>query len=100
MLLPGGRRVAAGESAADLALSDHFGEEVELGPEADVAHQDAGQVSLVGTATLRELAALHGLDRPLDPRHLRANLVLETAEPFVEESWTAGSSASAGCASR
>ena len=83
MLLPGGKRQRA--SAADLALSDHFGEEVELGPEADVAHQDAGQVSLVGTATLRELAALHGLDRPLDPRHLRANLVLETAEPFVEE---------------
>ena len=88
VLLPGGRRVAAGESAADLALSDHFGEEVELGPEADVAHQDAGQVSLVGTATLRELAALYRLDHPLDPRHLRANLVLETAEPFAEESWT------------
>ena len=88
LVFPGGGTAVAGESAADLALSDHFGEEVELGPEADVAHQDAGQVSLVGTATLRELAALHGLDHPLDPRHLRANLVLETAEPFAEESWT------------
>jgi uncharacterized protein YcbX len=85
--LPDGRRVVAGESAADLALSEHFGEEVELAPESDVAHQDAGQVSLVGTATLRELAALQGDADAVDPRHLRANLVIETDEPFVEESW-------------
>jgi uncharacterized protein YcbX len=85
--LPGGRQVVAGEGAADLALSDHFGEEVELAPEADIAHQDAGQVSLVGTATLRELGALCGLAEPVDVRHLRANLLVETAEPFVEESW-------------
>jgi uncharacterized protein YcbX len=87
LLFPGGRTVVAGESAADLALSDHFGEEVELGPEADIPHQDAGQVSVVGTATLRELAVLSGLAEPVDPRHLRTNLVVETDEPFVEESW-------------
>lgn len=87
VLLPDGRQVVAGEGAADLALSDHFGEEVELAPEADIAHHDAGQVSLVGTATLRELAAMCGLDGPVDPRHLRANLVVETAEPFEEETW-------------
>jgi uncharacterized protein YcbX len=44
-------------------------------------------VSLVGTATLRELGALCGLDVPVDPRHLRVNLVVETAEPFEEEGW-------------
>jgi MOSC domain-containing protein len=87
VLLPGGRQVVAGEGAADIALSDHFGEEVELAPEADIAHQDAGQVSLVGTATLRELGALCGLAEPVDVRHLRANLLVETAEPFIEESW-------------
>ena len=87
VLLPDGRQVVAGEGAADLALSDHFGEEVELAPEADIAHQDAGQVSLVGTATLRELGTMCGLDEPVDPRHLRANLVVETAEPFEEEGW-------------
>lgn len=87
LVFPGGRTAVVGESAADLALSDHFGEEVELGPEADVPHQDAGQVSVVGTATLRELAALSGLAEPVDPRHLRTNLVVETDEPFVEESW-------------
>ena len=42
---------------------------------------------MVGTATLRELAALSGLSEPVDPRHLRTNLVVETDEPFVEESW-------------
>lgn len=87
VLLPDGRQVVAGEGPADLALSDHFGEEVELAPEADIAHQDAGQVSLVGTATLRELGMMCGLDEPVDPRHLRANLVVETAEPFEEEGW-------------
>ena len=87
VLLPDGRKVVAGEGAADLALSDHFGEEVELAPEADIAHQDAGQVSVVGTATLRELGTMCGLDEPVDPRHLRANLVVETSEPFEEEGW-------------
>jgi uncharacterized protein YcbX len=87
VLMPDGRSVVAGEGAADLALSDHFGEEVELAPEADIAHQDAGQVSLVGTATLRELGSLCGLDGPVDSRHLRANLVVETTEPFEEEGW-------------
>ena len=87
VLLPDGRQVVAGEGATDLALSDHFGEEVELAPEADIAHQDAGQVSLVGTATLRRLAEMCGLDEPVDPRHLRANLVVETTEPFEEEGW-------------
>ena len=87
IVLPSGDRVRAGEGRADALLSDHFGEEIEVAPEADVPHQDAGQVSVVGSATLAELARLHGLDAPLDERHLRANLVLDTDEPFVEETW-------------
>lgn len=87
VVLPSGQRVRAGEGAADLALSDHFSEEVELAPESDVAHQDAGQVSLVGTATLAELGRRQGLGTPVDPRHLRANIVVSTEEPFVEEMW-------------
>jgi uncharacterized protein YcbX len=87
ILLPSGERVRVGETRADVALSDHFGEEVEVAPEADVPHQDAGQVSLVGTATLAELARLQGLTTPLDVRHLRANIVVGTDEAFVEESW-------------
>lgn len=87
IVLPSGERVRAGEGRADVVLSDHFGEEVEVAPQSDVPHQDAGQVSLVGSATLAELARLHGIDAPLDVRHLRANLVVETDEPFLEESW-------------
>lgn len=87
IVLPSGERVRAGEGRADVVLSDHFGEEVEVAPESDVPHQDAGQVSLVGSATLAELARLLGLDTPLDVRHLRANLVVDTDEPFLEESW-------------
>jgi uncharacterized protein YcbX len=87
VVLPSGQRVRAGEGAADIALSDHFGEDVELAPESDVAHQDAGQVSLIGTATLAELGRRQGLGTPVDARHLRANIVVTTEEPFVEETW-------------
>jgi hypothetical protein len=86
VVLPDGRVVVAGESAADLALSDHFGEEVELAVEAATPHQDAGQVSIVGTATLHALGALLGVGA-VDERHLRANLVVETEVPFEEETW-------------
>jgi uncharacterized protein YcbX len=42
---------------------------------------------MVGTATLAELGRHEGDGRPIDPRHLRANIVLDTETPFVEESW-------------
>ncbi len=85
--LPDGREVIAGETTADLALSDHFGEEVEVMAESGVPHQDAAPVSLVGTATLEELGRLHGLDTGVDSRHLRPNLLVTTQEAFVEDSW-------------
>lgn len=90
IVLPSGERVRAGEGRADAVLSDHFGEDVEVAPEGEVPHQDAGQVSVVGSATLAELARLQLLDAPLDARHLRANVVVDTDEPFVEESWVGG----------
>lgn len=52
---------------------------------AGVPHQDAGAVSLVGSATLRWCAQRWGVDA--DARRLRANIVFESAEPFVEETW-------------
>ena len=54
---------------------------------------DGGQVSLVGTASLAWCRAELGVDT--DPRRLRVNLVVETTEPFEEESWV-GSSVSIG----
>lgn len=50
-----------------------------------VAHQDAGSISLVGTASLRWCH--EHLDVDADPRRLRVNIVFESDEPFIEESW-------------
>ncbi len=68
--------------------AEHFGEPVSLRREADVPHQDAAALSIVGTATLVELGRHDGDGRPVDPRHLRANILLETTQiPYAEESW-------------
>lgn len=85
--LPDGSEWEAGDPATDEALADHFGEPVTLHREEEVAHQDAASFSLVGSATLVELGLHEGDGRPLDPRHLRANVVVETTEPYAEESW-------------
>jgi len=85
--LPGRPAVLAGSSEADGFLSDHFGEPVALRRETSVPHQDAAALSLVGTATLTALGAYEGDGRALDPRHLRTNVVVETDEPYLEESW-------------
>ena len=53
--------------------------------EAGTPHQDAGQVSLVGTASLDWCREHLGVDG--DRRRIRPNLVVSTTEPFVEESW-------------
>jgi uncharacterized protein YcbX len=70
----------------DPALSNHLGAGVRVVAEGEVSHQDAAAVSIVGTASL-DWCRAH-LDVDADVRRLRTNLVVETAEPFVEESWT------------
>lgn len=74
-----------GDPDLDAALSRALGDPVRVTEEAGTPHQDAGSVSLVGTATLQWCADRWGLDA--DPRRLRVNLLVETAEPFVEEGW-------------
>ncbi|MGJ7442525.1 MOSC domain-containing protein [Aquipuribacter sp. MA13-6] len=73
----------------DPALAAHLGEvmgaTVTLEAESGTSHQDDGAVSVVGTATLRWCAERWDLDA--DPRRLRVNLVVDTDEPFVEETW-------------
>lgn len=66
-------------------LSEVMGADVTVQPERGASHQDDGAVSVVGTATLRWCAERWDVDA--DPRRLRANLVLDTDEPFVEETW-------------
>lgn len=81
---PGGTW-AVGDPVLSSALSEAMGLQVHVAPEAAVAHQDAGAVSLVGSATLRWCTQRWGIDA--DPRRLRVNIMVETDEPFVEESW-------------
>ena len=85
-------RVSRGEAhwtatgtALDAELSDRFGDAVQVLPENGESHFDARSVSIVGTATLEWCARELGVDA--DRRRLRTNLILETAEPFEEESW-------------
>jgi uncharacterized protein YcbX len=86
--LPHGAVVLADRPEADSVLSAHFGEPVWLRREGEVPHQDAAEVSIVGTATLAELGRHDGDDgAAINPRHVRANLVVETAQPYAEESW-------------
>lgn len=69
----------------DQVLSVHLGADVTVRPEREVSHQDDGQVSLVGTASLAWCRDHLGVDA--DRRRIRPNLVVETTEPFVEETW-------------
>lgn len=85
--LPGGLTVVAGTAEADTALSEHFDEPVWLRTETDVQHQDGATFSIVGTATLAELGRHEGDGRPVDPRHLRTNVVVATTSPYVEDGW-------------
>ena len=82
-----GREVVVGQHGADAILSEHFGEPVTLRRETDVMHQDQAQFSVVGSATLDELGRHEGDGRPLDPRHLRANVVVRTEQPYAEDDW-------------
>ena len=74
-----------GDAELDRVLTGHFGAEVRVLPETGTPHQDAGQVSLVGTASLDWCREHLGVDG--DRRRIRPNLVVRTTEPFVEEGW-------------
>lgn len=81
----GDERWLVGEPRLDQRLTEDMGTIVRVTPEADVPHQDMGAVSVVSTATLEWCADRWG-GSP-DPRRLRANVVVESDEPFVEERW-------------
>jgi uncharacterized protein len=75
----------AGDPVLDEELSGHFGVPVTMQPERGTPFFDAGSVSLVGTATLDWCREHDDVDA--DHRRLRANLLVDTDEPFVEEAW-------------
>jgi len=85
---PGGVRVTGrgGEWAVpsddlDRVLSDAMRDQVRVLPETTTPYFDAGQVSMVGTASLDWCREHLGVDA--DRRRIRPNLVLDTDEPFV-----------------
>ncbi|MFI8880422.1 MOSC domain-containing protein [Streptomyces sp. NPDC055243] len=71
----------------DPRIAELCGVGAELVREGETSHQDAGAVSLVGTASLRALGELLGDSDPVDVRRLRKNIVVGTDEPWVEEDW-------------
>ena len=75
----------AGDENLDAELSRAFGDPVRVLAEAEVPYFDDGPVSLVGTASLEWCRRELGVDA--DPRRTRTNLVLETTQPFEEETW-------------
>ena len=74
-----------GDADLDTALTEAMGDPVRVLEEAATPHQDGAQVSLVGTASLDWCREHQGVDA--DRRRLRPNLVVDTSEPFVEETW-------------
>jgi uncharacterized protein len=83
---PDGRRLRGDEAGVDEALSRHVGRPVSLAREDDVSHFDEGPLHLVTTTSLATLARARG--GPVDWRHTRANLLVETTgHGFPEQAW-------------
>ena len=77
-----------GAAGLDEHLSAVMGTAVRVTAEGHVPHQDMGAVSLVSTATLRWCGEQWGVNA--DPRRLRVNIVFQSDDPFVEETWIGG----------
>jgi uncharacterized protein len=80
----GGDWAVPGEEL-DLAMSEAIGDAVRVLPETTTPYFDAEAVSVIGTASLAWCRDRLGVDA--DRRRIRPNLVVETDEPFVEETW-------------
>jgi len=80
-----GREWTAPSDELDSVLGTVMRDPVRVLPERTTPHFDGGHVSLVGTASLAWCREHLGVDA--DRRRIRPNLVVETDEPFAEESW-------------
>jgi uncharacterized protein YcbX len=69
-------------------LAEHLGRPVTLAAAPPSAVVFGGpSVTLVGTASLRDLGERAGRDLLAESARFRATLVVETEEPYVEETW-------------
>ncbi len=84
---PGGAEYPVVTGAADAFLGQFTGlPGLRVRRDTGIMHFDEVPVTLIGTATLDWLRGrLPGV--PVDARRLRPNLVIQTSQPFVEESW-------------
>jgi len=81
---PDGRRICPEDPDINRALSMHVGRPVTLDREEDVSHFDEGPLHLVTSSSISRLSELHGVG--VDPRRMRANLVVDTGEgPRLDE---------------
>lgn len=80
-----GARHDVDEPGLDALLTTRLGLDVHLRRAPDERFHDAEPVSIIGTASLDYCARTYDIDA--DPRRLRVNLVVETEEPFEEETW-------------
>ena len=92
---PDGRRFRADDQSVHEALSGYVGRPVRLEPEGEVSHFDDGPVHVVTTSGLSSVTEAHG--SPVDVRHFRANLVLDTGDVPGLSPRTTGSAG--GCSS-
>ena len=82
---PSGERIEPHDASA--ALTRAFGRPLELRPETDIRHHDESGVHVVTTSSIRAVERLVG--GRVDPRRLRANIVLATeGTGFLEDAWT------------
>lgn len=66
-------------------LSDHLGKDVRLAKAPRGGVVFGSSIAIVGTASLQDLADRTG--KPVAAARFRATLVIETDEPWVEDSW-------------
>jgi uncharacterized protein len=84
---PDGKQIRGDDEGIHAALSSHVGRAVTLAREQNISHFDEGPLHLITTASLAHLERAHG--RPIDPRRVRANLLLDTGATngLVEDAW-------------
>lgn len=82
---PDGTTYGVDDAAAAERLSVHVGRPVAFARETDVDHFDDGPVSLLGTASVQAVTASRNED--VDPQRFRANVLVATTEPHVEQTW-------------
>jgi uncharacterized protein YcbX len=82
---PDGTTCPVDHPGAAKHLSAFIGQTLSFSRETSVSHFDDGPVSMIGTASVDSVAAER--EASVDVRRFRANIVFESTEPNVEQTW-------------